>query len=50
MGNLCCAREHPVQFFMQFFLTVFRVYGAIYREAAMSDFKLNGRNAVYQSA
>jgi hypothetical protein len=22
MGNLCCAREHPVQFFMQFFYTV----------------------------
>jgi len=20
MGNLCCAREHSVQFFMQFFL------------------------------
>jgi len=19
MGNLCCAREHPVQFFVQFF-------------------------------
>jgi hypothetical protein len=26
------------------------VYGAIYREAAMSDLGLNGRNAVYQSA
>jgi hypothetical protein len=22
MGNLCCAREHSVQFFMQFFYTV----------------------------
>jgi len=22
MGNLCCAREHAVQFFMQFFYTV----------------------------
>ena len=22
MGNLCCAREHSVQFFVQFFYTV----------------------------
>jgi hypothetical protein len=22
MGNLCCAREHSVQFFLQFFYTV----------------------------
>jgi hypothetical protein len=22
IGNLCCAREHPVQFFIQFFYTV----------------------------
>jgi len=22
MGNLCCAREHPVKFFVQFFYTV----------------------------
>ena len=34
MGNLCCAREHSVQFFVQFFkhlnCTVQRrVYGAI---------------------
>jgi hypothetical protein len=34
MGNLCCAREHSVQFFMQFFLRSYsaqfnlRVYGA----------------------
>jgi len=28
MGNLCCAREHSVQSFVQFFYTVkFRVYG-----------------------
>jgi len=30
MGNLYCAREHSVQFFMQFFYTVkLRVYGAL---------------------
>jgi len=35
MGNLCCSREHTVQFFVQFFTqlncTVYlRVYGALY--------------------
>jgi len=35
MGNLCCAREHSVQFFVQFVYTVrlhsyLRVYGALY--------------------
>jgi len=41
MGNLCCAREHSIQFFVKFFKTVktaqfnlewvgpFRVYGAL---------------------
>ena len=30
MGNLCCARERSVQFFVQFFYTVkLRVYGAL---------------------
>jgi len=35
MGNLCCAREHSVQFFVQFFFTQLnctvelRVYGAL---------------------
>ena len=34
MGNLCCAREHSVQFFVQFFYTVKlhslnRMYGAL---------------------
>jgi len=37
MGNLCCAKEHSVQFFVQFFTqlncTVYlRVYGALYTE------------------
>ena len=37
MGNLCCAREHSVQFFVQFFLHSLtaqfnlRVYGALNR-------------------
>jgi hypothetical protein len=31
MGNLCCVREHSVQFFVQFFYTVkLKVYGALY--------------------
>ena len=31
LGNLCCAREHSVQFFVQFVYTVYlRVYGALY--------------------
>ena len=34
MGNLCCARKHSVQFFVQFFYTIklrslLRVYGAL---------------------
>jgi len=36
VGNLCCAREHSVQFFVQFFtqfklrcMGPFRVYGAL---------------------
>ena len=29
MGNLCCAREHSVQFFVQFFYTV-KLYGLMY--------------------
>ena len=34
--NLCCAREHSVQFFVQFFTqlnctVLLRVYGALYR-------------------
>jgi len=29
VGNLCCAREHSVQFFVQFFLHKLRVYGAL---------------------
>jgi len=37
MGKLCCAREHSVQFFVQFFYKLnrtvsLRVYGALYRE------------------
>jgi len=29
-GNLCCARKHSVQFFVQFFYTVYlRVYGIL---------------------
>jgi len=35
MGNLCCAREHSVQFFVQFFTqlnctVLLRVCGALY--------------------
>jgi hypothetical protein len=26
MGNLCCAREHSVQFFMQFFFYIVKLH------------------------
>jgi len=45
MGNLCCAREHSVQFFVQFFTqlsctVLLRVYGslnALLFEPALGD-------------
>ena len=45
MGNLCCAREHSVQFFVQFFYTVklhnltYSVRGPL---GCMGPFKVSG--------
>jgi hypothetical protein len=57
MGNLCCAREQSVQFFVQFFFTQFnlgsmgpfRVYGALKdaREGSCHIFPLELQRALH---
>jgi hypothetical protein len=33
MGNLCCAREHSIQFFVQFFLYTVKLHSLIMKVA-----------------
>jgi hypothetical protein len=54
MGNLCCAREHLVQFFVQFFTKLnftveLRVYGALYILPGSAFTSLHGAHIAFRS-